>query len=125
MNKELLNDMATYLENTTFGEGGPEGDFNMKCFHDCVLGHYTRREAHRLGMVKDYTEVVQEAPLMGGEFGIKRDSVEWDFAFAPTWGRDSKAAASRLRYLAENGTTPPAKTWKAFMQPQHAMALKG
>ena len=124
MNKQALREMANFLDTGNIDEG----DFNMKCYFNCVLGHTARREAKRHGIQLEYGEVVNEAPAEANRvYQITRDTDAWDFAFAPQWGFDRHAAATRLRYLADHDKAPPKSQWKTFLdsrQPELVLRKK-
>jgi hypothetical protein len=122
MNKENLFNMADYLD------GGLE-NFDMKVLCNCVIGHAVRHFGHlnRQGLVKvsDYTcgEAMTEI------FGIKPQTEAAAFCFGGHWGhktggKNSHAAAQRLRYVAIHGDAPDRDQWERFENPSYSVPVR-
>ena len=101
MNKELVNKMAGYLDN------GPEGYFGMKQYCSCVIGHVERA----LGV-----KTTPEWADGGKVFGIY--GTDASFCFGAQWTDCPKAAAVRMRYVAQHDAAPSVDQWDRFMHVQ-------
>lgn len=95
--KDRLNKMAGYLDK------GPEGLFCMRQYHCCVIGHVARA----LGI-----EGHAEWSAAYTVFGL--DGQAAAFCFGSQWSNCPKAAAERLRYVAQHGDAPSNDQWERF-----------
>jgi hypothetical protein len=110
MNKGNLLKMADYLDNMS-------GCFVMNSYEYCVLGW--SGEAIQ-GIKQHFYAPAEVHPRARKLFGIMEGSSEWHFCFGARWGipgtqSDKKAAAARLRYVAQHGAAPSEDQWSRFM----------
>lgn len=105
---ENLNKMADYLDSESVGY------FDMTNVVTCVLGHACRHIEHSNATQGASSRV----------FGVSYISAEGQFMFGSHWGTDPKAAAARLRYVAQHGAAPSRDQWDRFMFPPKAPSPK-
>lgn len=105
MNKEISLRMAEYLEGDRLIQ-----QFRMSCPETCTIGHALRVIEGRFGRFNyQWFQGVTERI-----FDIPRDSQECYFCFGGRFSDDPKAAAARLRYVAQHDAAPSYDQWPNF-----------